>query len=210
VTRTPRLTGVAVGIAVLATSAACTTSGHPAADVTSASVPSSTAPSSPSSLPSETASTPPAVSTPASTSASLASSSPVAVTTTAAPRSTCTTVTVRVIRGSASLGQEIAALQFTNEGTRSCVLVGFPTVTLLRRGQQLGNASQPSTPGATSKRTLAPGDVAESVLHDYTQTCNSPLSDSLRVIVPGSTTTAIRPAEMRGCILRVDRLGPPQ
>jgi hypothetical protein len=118
-------------------------------------------------------------------------------------------VTVRVIRGSASVGQEIAALQFTNEGTTTCTLVGFPTVTLLRKGNLIGDPSQPSTPGATSKRTLAPGEIAESVLHDYSS-CNAPLSDSLRVQVPGSTTIAIRPAELRGCILRVDRLGPPQ
>jgi hypothetical protein len=118
-------------------------------------------------------------------------------------------VTVRVIPGSASLGQEIAALQFTNAATRSCVLVGFPVVTLLRKGQAIGGTSQPSSRG-TSKWTLAPGDVAESILHDYTQTCNAPLSDSVRVRVPGSTTTVIRPAVLRGCILRVDRLGPPQ
>jgi hypothetical protein len=152
-----------------------------------------------------------APSTPASsTPAQSTTTKPSPPASSAAPRSTCTSVSVRVIRGSASLGQEIAALQFTNDGTRACVLVGFPIVTLLRKGQQLGNPSLPSSPGSVSKRTLAPGDTAESVLHDYTQTCNSALSDSLRVQVPGSSITAIRPAELRGCILRVDKLGPPQ
>lgn len=187
----------------------CTTSGHPSAQVTDSPVPPSTpATSAPPSL---TTSAPPTSAPPTSpsTSAAASSSSRAGAATSAAPRSTCTAITVRVISGSASLGQEIAALQFTNEGTKSCLLVGFPGVTLLRKGQPIGNPSQPSSL-TTSKRTLAPGDVAESVLHDYTQTCNAPLSDSVRVVVPGSTTTAIRPVVMRGCILRVDKLGPPQ
>jgi Protein of unknown function (DUF4232) len=198
-----RRTGALLGAAALVASLpACTSSSTHGADVTSpattASAPATQSPTTDTAPPSTSASAPTS-STPApSTSASSA-----------APRSTCTTVTVRVIRGSASVGQEIAALQFTNEGTTSCTLFGFPTVTLLRNGNAVGNPSQPSTVGATSQRTLAPGDVAESVLHDYSS-CNAPLSDSLRVQVPGSSTIAIRPAVLRGCILRVDKLGPPQ
>lgn len=127
-----------------------------------------------------------------------------------APHSTCTSVSIRVIRGSAIAGQEIAALQFTNTGSRSCVLEGYPTVTLLRNGSQLGQTSLPSTPELASSRTLAPGDVAESQLHDFTS-CQAPLSDSIKVVAPGSTISTIRPQfQMRGCVLRVDRLGPPE
>jgi hypothetical protein len=114
-----------------------------------------------------------------------------------------------VIRGSAAAGQEIASLQFTNAGATSCVLNGFPVVTLLRNGNQIGQPSQPST-ASTSSFTLAPGVTAESVLHDYTQNCQAALSDELRVAVPGMNTIAIRPAQFRACIVRVDRLGPPQ
>jgi hypothetical protein len=113
-----------------------------------------------------------------------------------------------VIRGSASAGQEIAALQFTNAGSKTCVLNGFPTATLLRNGKQIGTPSLPAS-SATSSRTLAPGDVAESVLHDYTS-CQAPLSDQLKLVVPGSTVTAVRPAQLRGCVLRVTKLGPPE
>ncbi|MFN2562425.1 MAG: DUF4232 domain-containing protein [Jatrophihabitans sp.] len=198
--------GLFAALALLAAVTACTTSGHPSAAVSSSpaapSTPASSAPPSPVSSAAPT-------SAPPSTSPATSTSAPAPAVSSAAPHSTCTTVTVRVISGSASLGQEIAALQFTNAGTKTCVLAGFPTVTLLRNGQPIGHPSQPSSP-TTSKRTLAPGDVAESVLHDYTQTCNAPLSDSVRVGVPGSTSTAIRPAVMRGCILRVDKLGPPQ
>jgi hypothetical protein len=47
------------------------------------------------------------------------------------------------------------------------------------------------------------------VLHDYTS-CQAPLSDQLKLVVPGSTVTAVRPAQLRGCVLRVTKLGPPE
>jgi hypothetical protein len=123
------------------------------------------------------------------------------------PQTTCTSIDVRVIRGSASLGQEIAALQFVNSGSEACVLVGYPTATLFSKGKQIGQPSKPSSTRRSSRK-LQPGDVAESLLHDYSS-CNAPLSDSVKVTVPGTTQTAIRPAQLRGCILRVDRLGAP-
>jgi hypothetical protein len=114
-----------------------------------------------------------------------------------------------VIPGGASLGQEFAALQFTNSGKRTCGLVGFPDVTLLRKGTQVGQSSQPAT--GTSRRTLAPGAVAESKLYDYTQSCQAPLSDEIKVVVPGSTIIYARPQfQMRACVLRVTKLGPPE
>jgi hypothetical protein len=127
---------------------------------------------------------------------------------TSTPTSTCKSIEIRVIQGSASPGEEIAALQFVNSGGTSCVLAGYPAVTLLLRGKPIGQMSQPATP-AQSVRTLAPGDVAESLLHDYTN-CQAPLSDNVRVRVPGMSLTAVRPAQLRGCILRVDKLGAPE
>ena len=114
---------------------------------------------------------------------------------------------MRVINGGASPGQEIAALQFTNDGSTPCELVGYPTVTLLLRGHPIGKPSEPSTP-ADSQRTLAPGEVAESLLHDYSS-CQAPLSDNVRVVVPGSTISAVRPVQLRACVVRVDKLGAP-
>jgi hypothetical protein len=122
-------------------------------------------------------------------------------------RSTCTKIGIRVIRGSASPGQEIAALQFSNDGATSCRLVGYPEVTLLRNGAPIGSVSQPSRDDPSS-RTLAPGEVAESLLHDYSS-CQAPLSDQLRVTAPGSSVVAVRPGQLRACTLRVDRLGAP-
>jgi eukaryotic-like serine/threonine-protein kinase len=112
-----------------------------------------------------------------------------------------------VIRGSASPGAEFAALQFTNIGATSCTLYGYPAVTLLLKGSRIGTPSQPATT-STSRMTLRPGDTAESKLNDYTN-CQAPLSDSIRVVAPGSTIHAVRPGQLRACILRVSKLGVP-
>ncbi len=81
-------------------------------------------------------------------------------------------------------------------------------MTLRLKGKRIGTPSQPSSPG-TSSRTLAPGATAESQLNDYTD-CQAPLSDQLRVVVPGSTQSAIRPGQLRACTLRVSPLGAPE
>jgi hypothetical protein len=118
-------------------------------------------------------------------------------------------VTVRVLPGGASFGEEIAAVQFVNSGVKTCTLVGYPTVTLRLHGRKIGAASQPSST-SRSMRTLHPGDVAESLVHDYTQTCQAPLSDSVQVQLPGTSITYVRPhMQLRACVLRVDRLGAP-
>lgn len=151
--------------------------------------------------PTPTPSVPPS-SAPATTSAAPSPTPTVAQT-------TCKKVTVRVIPGGASPGEEIAAVQFVNSGVRTCTIAGYPTVTLLRNGSQIGQPSQPSTT-KPSARTLRPGDVAESLLHDYTQTCQAPLSDSVKVRVPGTSITYVRPQmQLRACVLRVDRLAAP-
>jgi hypothetical protein len=183
--------------------AGCTTSGHAAestASSTAASTPISTAPAS---SPPDTSTAP--VTTPPSTPPSTSPATPQA-----AERSTCHSLTIRVLPGGAIAGQEVAGVQFTNSGATPCVLVGYPTVTLLRGGKQIGRPSEPAK-SATSRRTLQPGEVAESLVHDYTLNCEAPLSDSVKVVVPGSSQSMVRPQfQMRGCILRADPLGPPQ
>ncbi|MDT4924379.1 MAG: hypothetical protein QOG01_2092 [Pseudonocardiales bacterium] len=153
----------------------------------------------------------PSASIPSSAPASSSATKTVTVTATATtpvtPRSSCTELTIRVIRGSASPGAEFAALQFTNIGARSCTLVGYPTVTLLLKGKLIGTPSQPAS-AARSRMTLRPGDTAESKLNDYTS-CQAPLSDNVDVVVPGSAISAVRPAQLRACILRVSPLGVP-
>ena len=106
------------------------------------------------------------------------------------------------------MGQEIAALQFTNEGSTPCDLYGYAAVTLMLNGRPLGRPSQPAST-ATSHRMLAPGATAESLLHNYVTNCQAPLSDNVRVVAPGSSQTLVRPMQLRACLLRVDPLGAP-
>lgn len=127
---------------------------------------------------------------------------------TPAARSTCTSIGIRVIRGSAAGGREFAALQFTNTGAATCRLNGYPSVTLLRGGAGIGTPSAPASSRPSTYR-LASGETAESTLNDYTN-CSAPLSDTIRVVAPGSALTATRPAQLRACSVRVGALGKPQ
>jgi hypothetical protein len=199
-------------IAVAASLSGCTSSGAPAAAPTHVSVLppstpelSSAPPSSPEPVSSPEISTTPAESTtPVSSSAT-----PTPTVTPTAAQTTCAQLSVRVIQGGAAHGEQTAGLQFVNDGTTACVVAGYPTVTLLLHGQIIGRPSIPAT-DERSQRRLQPGEVAESLLHDYTQNCQAPLSDSVRVQIPGSTESIIRPGlQLRACVLRVDKLGPP-
>lgn len=109
-----------------------------------------------------------------------------------------------MLRGSAAEGREFAALQFTNAGRRTCVLAGYPTVTLRQHGRNVGTVSQPAA-AAQSRMSLRPGETAQSRLDDYIG-CQAPLSDELHVVVPGSTTAVTQPAQLRACTLRVGAL----
>ncbi|MBE7187748.1 DUF4232 domain-containing protein [Jatrophihabitans endophyticus] len=128
----------------------------------------------------------------------------------ALPRSSCTKLTIRVLLGSGAPGYEFAALQFVNDGSRACTLAGVPTVTLLRNGSPTGSVSQPSTPQARfGTYKLAPGAVAESRLKDFSS-CNAPLSQTIKVVAPGSSIASTRPGELRACKLVVYPLGKPE
>jgi hypothetical protein len=210
--------GAALAVATLMLIAGCTSSGQPVGGSRTPTPVTTTSSSaaSPTPIPTLTitdSSTAPQTSTTATATATVTSTPASASTSTSTPpppvRTTCKKVTVRVIPGGASPGEEIAAVQFVNSGVRTCTMAGYPTVTLLRKGSQIGQPSQPSTT-KPSVRKLQPGDVAESLLHDYTQTCQAPLSDSVKVRVPGTSITYVRPGmQLRACVLRVDRLGAP-
>jgi hypothetical protein len=129
------------------------------------------------------------------------------VSTATTPQSTCQDVGLRVIPGGASPGQELAALQFTNDDAAPCVLTGYPTVVLRLHGKRIG---QPSNPAQSVPHSinLKPGDTAESQLHDITN-CQAPLSDTARITVPGTDRSIVHPLVLRACTLIVDPLGPP-
>jgi hypothetical protein len=191
------------GAAVLLTASACTSAGTTGG---SGSPSGASTPVTSSDTP--TVSTPaPVTSTSTSTPAPTPTKTPSPTATSPVSPTTCTNVSVRVIRGGAERGREIAALQYTNEGSASCDIGGFPTVTLLLHGAAIGARSQPSGRAAKTL-TVKPSETVESLLSDYS-TCQAPLSDNVRVTVPGKSTAVVRPIQLRACTLRVDPLGPP-
>ncbi len=117
-------------------------------------------------------------------------------------------LTVGVIRGGAVAGQELAAVTFTNSSRATCSMYGFPGVSLLLKGAQLGKPAD-RTPKRPTTVALKPGDQVQSQITIFSS-CNAPLSDSLRVYPPDQTRYADRPIELRGCRMVVDPVGPPQ
>jgi hypothetical protein len=111
-------------------------------------------------------------------------------------------LSVRLIRGGAIAGQEIALVTFTNTGTKACTMFGFPGVSLRLNNTLLGQPATRSSKTPTSV-TLKPGEQAEALLRDFT-TCQAALSDTVRVYPPDSTQFVDKPFELRGCQTQID------
>jgi hypothetical protein len=81
---------------------------------------------------------------------------------------------------------------------------GYPFAQLLYRGNPLGRAAK-DNPGKVRTITLRPGKSAQSQLTAVT-TCQSPISDHVKVIAPDTTQPKIVPMQLRGCSLSIDPL----
>jgi len=79
---------------------------------------------------------------------------------------------------------------------------GYPDVRLLRTGQQL-IAAAPNTAITGTSVTIGVGEQAQAMITDFSS-CQAPLSDTVRVYVPGSTGYVDRPGQLRGCRSVVD------
>lgn len=139
-----------------------------------------------------------APSTPASTSAAASTSA------STAPANTCTDLTVRVLPGGATPGQEIAAITFVNASSKRCSISGYPTVVLLLGGQTLVTAT-PTSGTVAQAVQLDPGAQAEAQITDHS-TCNAHLSDTIEVTAPNGAASGklTRPFQLRGCTVTVD------
>jgi Protein of unknown function (DUF4232) len=159
----------------------------------------------------------------APTSAAATTAATASVTPTAAPTSAKPTTTqrptpavptcllpalhVHVLRGGAVPGSEIALIIVTNNGAATCTLAGFPTVSLLLNGRQLGQPSSPSN-APVHPVTLKSGGQANSQITDHSS-CQAAVSDTVRVSLPGVAGGAVDQAlQMRGCTLVVDPVSP--
>jgi hypothetical protein len=79
---------------------------------------------------------------------------------------------------------------------------GYPAAQLRHNGADLG---QPATQnhGTVRTITLKPGGQAQVQLTAVT-TCQAPISDHVRITVPGATSSTDVALELRGCSLSVD------
>jgi hypothetical protein len=197
--RTVFRAGVLAAIAI-ATVSACTSSassGHGTAanrpTVTADGLPSDTGVPTDTSIPTQIA---PTTSTAPTTGASSTGSG--------LPKDTCTMaqLTIRLIRGGAVPGQQIALITFTNSSTTECSMFGYPGVSLRLNGHLLG---QPAVRSPVAPRTvkLLPGAQGEAQITDFSS-CQGSLSDTVRIYPPNLTTFVDKPQQLRGCRVEVD------
>jgi hypothetical protein len=198
-------------VAVAASAVACTSSGGESttAPVSSPAPPATASVSGPasSSVPVSTAapsSTP--VSTPSSTSAPPSRTSSTSPTTSPAPTGppACAQTQLKLtpVRGGAFQGREIAGVLFTNTSSSTCVLRGYPAAQLIHKENNLG---QPAVDNRGPVRTIVlKSGAAGQVQLTAVTTCQSAISDHVRIRVPQSTTSTDVAMELRGCLLSVD------
>lgn len=188
-----------VALAVVGT--ACTSSHRPlvsaGSDVSVGSAVSNSAPATDTTAPTSTAAT---TTTAASSSAPRTSTAGPGL-----PKDTCTTaqLTVRMIRGGADTGREIGLVTFTNISKIECSMFGFPGVSLRLAGAQLAAPAGRDTATVPATVHLAPGDSAQAQFTDFSS-CQSPLSDNVRIYPPNLTSFVDRPGQFRGCKVVVE------
>jgi hypothetical protein len=110
------------------------------------------------------------------------------------------------VRGGALPGREIAGVVFTNTGKTRCTLRGYPFAQLRRNGAALGKPAV-NNPGTVRTVMLRPNGSAQVQL-TAVSTCQAPISDHVRIRVPGSTSSTDVAIELRGCSLSVDPIEP--
>jgi hypothetical protein len=106
-------------------------------------------------------------------------------------------------------GSRLPYIVFTNTGTASCTLQGWPGVSFVGNGDgtQLGAAAELDRSSARATVTLAPGASAHAplrivVAENYpAQTCQPTVANGLRIYPPGETHSLfIATAEYTACL----------
>jgi hypothetical protein len=110
------------------------------------------------------------------------------------------------VPGGALPGQEIAGVIFTNTSGGTCTLRGYPFAQLRHNGAKLGKPAK-HNPGTVRTIRLKPDGRAQVQLSAIS-TCQAPISDHVRIRVPGSPTSTDVPIELRGCALSVNPIEP--
>jgi hypothetical protein len=149
-------------------------------------------------------------STPASTPAGQASSPAPAAPTSSAPASAASCLTsnlhITLGNGGAGAGTDFTILDFTNSGTSTCTLFGFPGVSLINSsGAQIGAAATRNPSKPATAITLAPGAKANATLgvanaENYpASACKPTAAAQLKVFPPNQTQAIQLPFTATGC-----------
>ena len=122
---------------------------------------------------------------------------------TSAPVTTCQTQDLSIALGTSegAAGSVYEPLRFTNTGTSTCTLTGYPGVSFVTggSGDQVGAAASRNPQHAATTVTLAPGATAESVVQvvnheNYAPAqCKATDVSGFRVYPPGDTAAAYVP-----------------
>lgn len=106
--------------------------------------------------------------------------------------------------GGAAAGSTYMPIEFTNTGSASCTLYGYPGVSA-RSTQQLGSPAGRNPQVSSRTVTLSPGATAHDVLQitdvgNYPpSTCAPATATSLRIYPPGSFTSQDVAFRLRAC-----------
>jgi len=159
--------------------------------------------------PTSTAPTPTPATTSASPSDTPTTSAPPTSATPTSDGNECSlpTLGVSVQRGGASLGHEIAIVQFTNNGNSACDLSGYAGAVLQRNGRTLGQPAGRDK-GKVATVTIPAGGTAQAMLSVSTS-CQAQLSDKVRITPPGGGYVDA-PLALRGCPMTIGPIEPSQ
>lgn len=167
--------------------------------------------SSPSSAPSSSFDTPPATTSPATP-------VPTPPSPTAAPKpgsgggsgsgaAACASSELKASIGArqGAAGSTYTNIDFTNTGSHSCTLYGYPGVSLANSGGPIGASATRDSTHPKSMVTLAPGATANAILRvvvaqNYpSSTCNPDASSFLLIYPPNQTAAIDVPYQGTGC-----------
>ena len=116
-------------------------------------------------------------------------------------------VTLYLPGANAAAGTNYVPVNFKNISVRTCSLQGYPGVSEMRGGRQLGLAAY-RVPGPTPVVVLGPGAFAHTTLEvssvgNYpVAICDPAQGEKTRVYLPGATRAAIIRHGFEGCRLR--------
>ncbi len=129
-----------------------------------------------------------AVAAPAILLSAAASAAPAHSSVTSAPACGASLETWFAPEGDGFAGGAVYVVEFSNTGSATCTVTGYPTVKLTENGNQAGHKATTSGP-APATVTLHPGQTAHVALtiHDAGAICQPVPTNGLSVQPPGST-----------------------